>query len=104
MPGKAPIYKLSRRKSPKTQQIFYYRHATKTSELLLWHDMSADFISHYNFANLGSFAKVSVSVEFIISCYNILQPWRCGTLLSTPPNGVALIVRRDNSTQHSLLF
>ena len=30
---KAPIYKLSRRKAPKTQQVFHYKHTRKTSGL-----------------------------------------------------------------------
>ena len=56
---KAPIYKLSRRKAPKTQQICHYKHATKTSRLFLLYDMGIGFNSRNNFSNLGSFAKVS---------------------------------------------
>ena len=62
MPGKAPIYKLSRSKALKTQQICHYRYAKKTSGLFLLYDTGVDF----NFANLDTFAKVSVPVESII--------------------------------------
>ena len=43
--------------------------------LLIWHRMSVDF-SLVNFANLGSFAKILVSIEFII-------PWSQGVIDST---------------------
>ena len=57
---------LSRSKAPKTQQICHYRHVRKTSQLFLLHDTGADFSCRCNFANLGSFAKVSVPVGSII--------------------------------------
>ena len=60
---KAPIYRLSRDKAPKTQQICHYRHARKTRELFLLFNTGADFSLHNNFANSGSFAKVSVPVH-----------------------------------------
>ena len=40
-----------------------YRHATKTSELIYWRHTGAHFIPRNNFANLSSFAKVSVPVR-----------------------------------------
>ena len=57
---------LSRSKAPKTQQICHYRHATKTNGLFLLHSAGVNFSDRNNFANLGSFAKVSVPVQFII--------------------------------------
>ena len=70
---KARIYKLSRRKAPKTQQVCHYSHATKTSGLILLYDTGAGFISGNNFANLGSFAKVSVPSMFIIPCLKLMK-------------------------------
>ena len=64
MLGKDLIYKLSRSKAPKTQQFCHYRHARKTSGLFLLYDVN----SRNNFANLGSFAKVSIPVGSIIPC------------------------------------
>ena len=64
MLGKVPIYRLSRSKAPKTQQI--YRHKTKTSGLFLLYSTGVNFSSRDNFANWGSLAKVSVPVQFII--------------------------------------
>ena len=66
MVGKAPICKLSRSKALKTQQICDYRHATKTSELFLLYGTGVGFNSSNNFANLASFAKVSVPVQLIL--------------------------------------
>ena len=65
---KAPIYELSHRKAPKMQQICHYRHATKTTGLFLLYDTSVVFNSLNNFANLISFAKVSIPLQFIIPC------------------------------------
>ena len=52
-----------------------YRHVTKTSGLVYWRHTGAHFIPRNNFANLGSFAKVSVPVRTVIpwfkSCYFI---------------------------------
>ena len=69
---KARIYKLSSSKAPKTQQICHHGHATKTSGLFLFYDTSVGFNSRNNFANSGSFAKVSVPFQSII-------PW--GTIV-----------------------
>ena len=60
---KAPIYKLSRSKAPKTQQICHYKHTRKTSEIFLLFNTGVDFSLRNNFANSGSFAKVSVPVH-----------------------------------------
>ena len=63
MVKKAPVYRLSRSKAPKTQQICHYRHMRKTGELLLLFNTGVDFNRRNNFANAGSFAKVSVLVH-----------------------------------------
>ena len=63
MVGKAPVYRLSRSKAPKTQQICHYRHTRKTSELFLLFNTGVNFSLRNNFANSGSFAKVSVPVH-----------------------------------------
>ena len=47
---------------PKTQQMCHYKQATKPSGLLLLYAPDVDFSSRNNFANLDSFAKVSVPV------------------------------------------
>ena len=60
---KAPVYRLSRSKAPKTQQIFHYRHTRKTRELFLFFNTGVDFSLRNNFANSGCFAKVSVPVH-----------------------------------------
>ena len=65
---KALIYMLSRRKAPKTQQICYYTHATKTSGPFLLNGRGVGFNSRNNLANLGSFAKFLISLQFIIPC------------------------------------
>ena len=75
MVGKAPIYTLSRSKALKTQQICHYRYAKKTSGLFLLYDTGVDFSSRNNFANLDTFAKVSVSVESIIPWIYRLRIW-----------------------------
>ena len=59
---KAPIYG----KAPKTQQICHYRHARKTRKPFLLFNTGVKFNSRNNVANSGSFAKVSVPVQFII--------------------------------------
>ena len=61
----APIYKLSCSKAPKTQQIFYYRHETKTRGYFLLYNTGIDFRFCNNFANVSSFSNVSVPVETI---------------------------------------
>ena len=60
---KAPIYRLSSSKAPKTQQNCHYRHTRKTSELFSLLYAGVDFSLRNNFANSGSFAKVSVPVH-----------------------------------------
>ena len=60
---KAPVYRLSRSKAPETQQIYHYRHTRKTSGLFLLFNTGVNFSLRNNFANLGSFAKVSVHVH-----------------------------------------
>ena len=57
---KAPIYKLTHSKAPKTQQICPYWHAGKTSEPFFLYDMGVDFSYRNIFANLGSFAKFPI--------------------------------------------
>ena len=73
---KAPIYKLFHRKATKTQQIFFaitdmwekpaeiFYCATRTSTLACIRN---------KFANLGSFAKISVPVGSIIPCTNTIN-------------------------------
>ena len=53
---------VSRSKAPKTQQISHCKHTRKTSELFLLFNTGVDFGLRNNFANSGSFAKVSVPV------------------------------------------
>ena len=69
MVEKAPIYRLSRSKAPKTQQICHYKLTRKTGELLLLFNTSVNFSLRNNFANSGSFAKVSVPVHNYNSFY-----------------------------------
>ena len=59
---KAPVNRLSHSKAPKSHQICHYRHTTQTSELFLLLNKGVDFSLRNNFANSGSFAKVSVPV------------------------------------------
>ena len=60
---KAPVYRLSRSKAHKAQQICHYRHTRKTGELFLFVNTGVDFSLRNNFANAGSFAKVSIPVH-----------------------------------------
>ena len=76
---KAPIYRLSRRKAPKTQQNCHYRHAIKTNRPFLSRGNGVEFISSNNFATLGSFAKASLPVETIIPKK---ASWSCGVIYS----------------------
>ena len=73
MVGKAPIYRLSRSKAPKTQQIFHYKHTRKSGELLVLYNAGVDFSFRNNFANSGSFAKVSIPVYIYNSLINASQ-------------------------------
>ena len=59
---KSPIYKSSRSKATKTQQIRHYRDERKTNGLFLLHDTGISFNSRNNFPNLGSFAKISYRI------------------------------------------
>ena len=68
---KAPIYKLPRSKAPKTQQICHHRHARLFLEHFYGMTWASTLALENNFANLGSFAKVSVPVRSIIPCYNL---------------------------------
>ena len=67
---KAPIYGLSRRKAPKSQQICHYRHATKTIGLFLLYDTSVGFNFRNNFANLGFFAEL---LQFTIPYISMMK-------------------------------
>ena len=70
---KTPVYKLSRSKVLKTQQICHYKHATKTSGPLLLYSTGVDFSSRNNFANLSSFAKAFVPVQSIVPCCLVIS-------------------------------
>ena len=83
--GNSIHYKLSRSKAPKTQQICYYKHTRKTSELFLSYDTGVGFNSRNNFANLGSLAKISVPLQFIIPWYSLYVS--CGVVISTSLKG-----------------
>ena len=76
---KAPIYKSSRSKASKTQQICRHRHVRKTIGLFLLHYTGVDFSFRNNFANLGSFAKdfrsCKIYNSWLILIYNITIYW-----------------------------
>ena len=56
-------------KHPKHKKNCHYRHVRKTSGLyFLLYNTGVDSSSRYNFANLGSFTKVSIPVGFVIPC------------------------------------
>ena len=64
---KVPIYKLSRSQAPKTPQICITTDMQKKNQwTFLLYNAAVDFSSRNNFANLGSFAKISVPVQTII--------------------------------------
>ena len=70
---KAPIYKSSHSKAPKTQQICLYSHEKKTSSFFgrvigALSDWGIGFSSGNTFASVGSFVKVPVPVGSIIPC------------------------------------
>ena len=69
------INRLSRSKVPKTQKKLRLLTCEKISGLLFY-CMGIDISSHNNAANLGSFAKVSVSVQFSTPCIHqeIIDP------------------------------
>ena len=70
MVGKTTNYRLYRSKAPKTQQTCHYKHTRKTSELFLLFNTGVNFSLCNNFANSGSFAKVSVPVHIYNSLHN----------------------------------
>ena len=59
----------------KKWQICYYTHARKTSRPCWLYGTGIGFSSSNNFANLGSFAKVTVPVEPIIPCSTLTLNW-----------------------------
>ena len=65
------VYRLSRSKAPKTQQICHYRHTRKTSELFLLFNTGVDFSLHNNFSNSGSFAKDQNTWSTVLSSFLI---------------------------------
>ena len=67
---KAPIYRLSHSKTPKTPKMCHYNHSRKISVLFWLYDTVVDLSSRNNFSNSGSFAKVSIPVGSIIPCFN----------------------------------
>ena len=94
---KAPVYRLSRSKAPKTQQICHYRHTRKTGEIFLFVNTGIDFSLRNYFANTGSFAKVSIPVHiYKFPCLHAKPPWSClftaenRQLLHPKPNFVRL--------------
>ena len=82
MPGE--ITHLSRRKASNTQQTCSYRHTRKTSGLFYDTVRVATLPPRNKFANLGSFAKVSVPVESMIPWTEILPD------LELPPTLLSL--------------
>ena len=69
---KAPIYKLLRSKAPKYRK-FRLTHIFETNQLTSFMvPHGRQLSSRSNFANLGSFAKVSVPVASIIPCTNAI--------------------------------
>ena len=62
MVGKSTHLQVIPQQTPKTQQICQYKHTRKTGQLFLLFNTGVDFSLHNNFANSGSFAKVSVPV------------------------------------------
>ena len=62
---KAPIYTLSHSKVPKHNK-FSITNMQENPVDFIWHRKGIDYNFCNNFANLGSFARVSVSVESII--------------------------------------
>ena len=60
---KALICMFSRSNAPKYSKFSVTNAGKKNSWLFLWHCKGVDFSPRNNFANFGSFAKVSVSVE-----------------------------------------
>ena len=73
---KAPIYKLSRSKVFKTQQICHYRKTRKTRVPFSLYDIDIDFSYRNYLANSGSLAKVSVPVRSIIPWFPCIVYWQ----------------------------
>ena len=62
---KAPMYKSSRSKAPKTANLLL--QTCEKNQWLFWlRSIGVGFSSRNNFFNLDSFAKVSISVGFIV--------------------------------------
>ena len=72
---KAPVYRLSRGKAPKTQQNCHYRHTRKNWWNFLLFNTGVDFSFRNKFANAGSFAKVSVPVHIYNSLIAYIAIW-----------------------------
>ena len=79
MPGRSTHLQVILHQSTQTQQTFGYRHTTKTSGHGRW------LSSRNNFVNLGSFAKVFVSVGSIIPCFACSQFSGLSTQTATWP-------------------
>ena len=82
---KAPIYKLSCSIAPKNGK-FRVADIRETQWSFLWYHTGVDFSSRNKFANVGFFAKVSVSVESIIFCTQLLLIRSCGPTICSSPN------------------
>ena len=62
---KAPVYRLSRSKAPKTQKICPYRHTRQTGELFLLFNKGVNFSLRNNFANFRFFCKSFRSCSYL---------------------------------------
>ena len=65
---KSRIYKLSGSKAPKTQYTVFRVTDIREKPVNFFCCITRDFSSHNNFANLGSFAQVSIPVQSRILC------------------------------------
>ena len=106
---KAPIYMLTRNKTPKRSKFRVTNLRKKTSEPFLWHGKSVIFSSRNKFINLGPFAKVSVLVETTIPCtFTSVLALKVSTmftevvLLFIPHNSQVLLRERRLLTQYLL--
>ena len=82
MVGKITHLQVTPQQSTQTQQICHYRYARKPVNVFLWYNTNVDFICRNNFANLGSFAKVSIPVQSIIPWSKNWLSGSCDTPLS----------------------
>ena len=73
MLGKTTHLQVIPQKSTQNAANLPYRHATKTSGNFLLYNTGVGFNSSSNFANLGSFAKVSFPLKSTIPCLNQLK-------------------------------